>query len=219
MTGVPQGSNLGPLLFLLYINDLPNCLSYFAPALFADDTNLTVGGTSANEIELKLEQDLSNIHQWLLVNKLTLNACQKDRAYVSRIQTKLSQAINEPRLHIGCEKIKRVQSTKTLGVIVDECVTWDNYIEQVLSKASKGIGLLRRSKDLVNTNSLQTMYKALVISYFDYCALVWGNCSKKKNYKINQKNIKIKQVELSQVIVMTRHQIVLEKNLVGKRYN
>ena len=68
---------------------------------------------------------------------------------------------------------------------MDECVTWDNYIEQVLSKASKGIGLLRRSKDLVNTNSLQTMYKALVISYFGYCALVWGNCSKKKNYKIN----------------------------------
>ena len=72
-TGVPQGSNLGPLLFLLYINDLPNFLKISDPALFADDTNLTINGASTSEIEMKLEQDLNNVHQWLLANKLTLN--------------------------------------------------------------------------------------------------------------------------------------------------
>jgi hypothetical protein len=73
-TGVPQGSNLGALLFLLYINDLPNCLKSSVPALFADDTNLSVYGATTGEIEEKLEIDLNNVHNWLLTNKLTLNA-------------------------------------------------------------------------------------------------------------------------------------------------
>ena len=72
-TGVPQGSNLGPLLFLLRINDLPNCLKSSVPALFADDTNLLVCCVTTEEIEEKLKTDLNNIHNWLLINKLTLN--------------------------------------------------------------------------------------------------------------------------------------------------
>lgn len=72
-TGVPQGSNLGPLLFLLYINDLPNCLDSSVPALFADDNNLSISGVTTCEIEEKLEIDLNHVHWWLLANKLTLN--------------------------------------------------------------------------------------------------------------------------------------------------
>jgi hypothetical protein len=68
-TGVPQGSNLGPLLFLLCINDLLNCLDSPVPALFADDTNLVVSGATTCEIQETLEKDLNNIHMWLLANK------------------------------------------------------------------------------------------------------------------------------------------------------
>ena len=85
--GVPQGSNLGPLLFLLYINDLPNCLNSSVPALFADDTNLTASDASASEIQDILETELNKVHKWLLANKLILNV-KKTEYIANRIQTK-----------------------------------------------------------------------------------------------------------------------------------
>ena len=184
-TGVPQGSNLGPLLFLLYINDLPNCLDSSVPALFADDTNLTVSGSTTCEIQEKLEKDLNNIHMWLLANKLTLNVNKTEYMLIGSRQRQ-SQINTEPILSIGSESIKRVSSTKTLGVIVDECITWKDHIDKVAKKASKGIGILRRSKDLLDKDTLKTIYSAFVLPHFDYCALVWDNCSQTLQNKLQK---------------------------------
>ena len=176
-TGVPQGSNLGPLLFLLYINDLPRYLDSSVPALFADDTNLTVSGVTATEIQDNLEIELNKVHMWLLANKLTLNAKKPEFMLIGSRQ-RLSQIIADPILSIGSESIKRVSSTKTLGVTVDECITWKDQIDEVAKKAAKGIGILRRSKGFLDKDTLKTIYSAFVLPHFDYCALVWHNCSK-----------------------------------------
>ena len=143
--GVPQGSNLGPLLFLVYINDLPRCLSHSTTSLFADDTNLTANGGSSDEVITKLNVDLERVHQWLLANRLTLNK-EKTEYMIIGSRQRLAKIENEQELKLGETNINRVKCTKTLGVIVDEQLTWKNQIESIVNKASKGIGMIRRMK-------------------------------------------------------------------------
>jgi hypothetical protein len=80
--GVPHSSILGPLLFLLYINDLPGCLSFTEPHMYADDTNLSTAYMSTIEMQVKLNEDLININQWLLANRLSLNATKTKYMFI-----------------------------------------------------------------------------------------------------------------------------------------
>ena len=191
-TGVPQGSNRGPLLFLLYINDLPKCLDSSVPALFADDTNLTISGATATEIQDNLEIELNKVHMWLLANKLTLNAKKTEFMLIGSRQ-RLSQFISDPILSIGSEAIKRVSSTKTLGVMVDECITWNDHIDKVAKKAAKGIGILRRSKGFLDKIRLRP-FTALLFCHI-LTIVRWYGTIVLKLCKTNCKSFKIKLVE------------------------
>lgn len=140
---------------------MPNCLDSSEPALFADNTNLPVSGATTCEIEEKLETDLNNVHRWLLANKLTLNV-QKTEYMLIGSRKRLSQIDTEPILSMGSESFKRVLSTFTLGVIVDECITRKEHIDKVAKKASEVIGMLRRTKDLLDINTLKTIYTPFI---------------------------------------------------------
>ena len=104
---------------------------------------------------------------------------------------RLSQVGADPILSMGSEGIKRVSSTKTLGVLLYECITWSDHVDNEAKKTAKGIGMLRWSKHLLDRDTYKTIYNAFVLPHFDYCALVWNNCSKTLQNKLQKLQNKV----------------------------
>ena len=165
--GIPQGSILGPLFFLVYINDLPNCLKHTTPRMFADDTSLTTYGKSIEEIELGLNEDLEKIRLWLQANKLSLNVAKTEYMLIGSRQ-RLAKLPLEPNICIGSEPIKRVRDTKIVEVCIDESLTWSKHIDEITKKITAGISALKRLRDFASRD-------ALIMPHFDYCCEVWDS--------------------------------------------
>ena len=180
--GVPQGSILGPLFFLLYINDLPQCLSKTKPRLFAEDSNLTASGESINQLEAAVNSDLENLRKWLIANKLSLNVAKTEFMLFSSKQ--MLKTNSNRQVKIENEHIKQVSECKTLGVTVDQHLSWKSNTENICKKITSGISALRRLKDFVHKQTLLSVYNALVRPYFDYCCEVWDVFGKTQSKRL-----------------------------------
>ena len=172
-TGIPQGSGLGPLLFLIYINDLPCCLQKTEPHLFADDTQIATASDDINEIVESLSDDLSNIANWLSASKLTLNKSKTEYMLIGS-KKRLSQLISDQTINVGDFNIKRVKKTKSLGLCIDESLSWNAQIDHITTKVTSALASLRQVRDTVDFPTLIVIYKSLIQPYFDYCAQIWG---------------------------------------------
>ena len=124
---VPQGAILGPLLFLLYINDLPNCLQLSQPRMFADDTSITFVGSDVDEMNNCINLDLERVRVWLATNKLTFNMTKTEFLLIGSKQRLLNSTAN-PTVTINQFPIKQVSTVKSLGVHIDENLTWECHI-------------------------------------------------------------------------------------------
>lgn len=175
--GIPQGSILGPLLFIIYINDLPNCLKSTTPRMFADDTNLTAVGETLGEAEEKADIDLRNVQKWLSLNKLSLNIVKTEYIMIAS-RHKINRIDIEPTVRINSQHIKRVKCTEVLGVQIDEHLNWKQHIEYIVNKISSGIGALRKLRAFIDTSTLVLVYNSLIQPYFDYCCEVWDTIGK-----------------------------------------
>ena len=173
--GVPQGSILGPLLFLVYINDLPNSLDQGISRMYADDTSISVAVSHIPDLDLLLNNELRNVDAWLKTNKLSLNTAKTEFMTIGSRQKLSTQKRHTFNIHIQGKEIKKVHHTKSLGVHLDENLSWREHITDVSKKVSSGIGALKRTRSIIDLDTANKIYQALIEPYFDYCSLVWDS--------------------------------------------
>ena len=175
--GVPQGSILGPLLFLIYVNDIIKSSSILSFILFADDTNVLFSHRNLAHVIDTFNCELKKISSWFKCNKLSLNIGKTNFMHFKSAHqdTDLSNSIMIDNL-----PLEQKENVKFLGITIDRHLTWNQHIRNISLSISKGIGIMYRVKDILLDHSLLMIYNALILPHINYCNIVWGNCHKTK---------------------------------------
>ena len=186
--GVPQGSILGPLFFIIYINDLNQQVHSLHKTLYADDTSLLMSGDNIENTVHELNAHLNTLSQWFTANHLFINTSKTNFMVYSNKKSIVQQNFN---LKLDNTSIERVYKTKFLGIIIDSNLNWQHHISLTNNKVSKIIGILLRLRPKVNTQLLITLYNTLILPHLTYCITIWGNTYKKytKDLITTQKKI------------------------------
>ena len=187
--GVPQGSVLGPLLFCIYINDLPKASKIFTPIMFADDTTLLANVQDFPNLSHSphiINEELDKIWNWLTLNKLSLNI-SKTKIMKFRIPPKKEIKFI---LTVKDKDIEQVSSFNFLGIVIEENLKWNAHQTMIANKIAKGVGVISRLKRFLNINILTNLYHTLVMSHVNYGLLVWGFGNNDRIYKLQKKAVR-----------------------------
>lgn len=169
-SGVPQGSNLGPLLFLILINDLPSCVKYSQSLLFADDLKIFKAITSNSDAEL-FQKDIHALVKWSNSNKLFFN--------IEKCKV-MTYSLNKIRIHsnytMNGNILRREYQVKDLGVFFNDNLKWDQHIDYIVNSSLKNLGfLIRNTANFLTIKSIIILYNSIVRSKLEYASKVWNS--------------------------------------------
>ena len=172
---MPQGSVLGPLLFIIYSNDLPKSIKS-SSILFADDTTIYLTGKDKTKLFLDMKNDLVNLIDWFRANKLSLNISKTNYVLFTPKRIKIDSDVTSenPILQFGTEKIEQKPFVKFLGLLIDENLDWSQHCKQIMSKLASALYMLNNVKHFIPVEARKLIYYSLFYSYLTQGILLWG---------------------------------------------
>ena len=176
--GIPQGSILGPLLFILYINDLPKYVTNVKVSMYADDTAIYFSSKNVNDVVNRINCDLENIDNWLACNKLSLNVDKTHFMIIGTPQRLANLHDVDLNVHIKGARIQRANHCKHLGVEIDDKLIWNEQIDKVRKKVLTGLYFMKKAANFIPKQYQSMLYNCIIAPYFNYCNVVWGRCNK-----------------------------------------
>ena len=169
--GVPKGSVLGPLLFLVYINDLQSAVANCNVKLYADDTVLYNFGNNVEDVTLNMQTSLNNFCQWCKVNKLTINTKKtKLMAFGSRSRVK---RVKNVKIYLNGDLLQKVPTFKYLGVVLDPTLNYNQYISSIIRTVLHKMVLLAKLKKYLKNDVALQIYKSMLLPYIDYVDVIY----------------------------------------------
>ena len=184
-TGVPQGSVLGPLLFLLYINDLPlNLKEGLTNTLFADDASIHTASKDIDEINTNLQDGLDEVNIWCSKNCMSIHP-DKTKAMIITTRQKHQRAPLKLSLSLGEKNIQQVNEHKVLGLIIDSDLSWHSHLNSLTKRLSINTYLLSRLKKYASSIALKLFFEAYINSFVNYVSTIWDNVSGEYMKRLN----------------------------------
>ena len=202
--GTPQGSCLGPLLFLIFTNDLPTQLHHCSSILFTDDTTLYKSHRNLTFLQWCIQDDMNRLMKYFRINKLTLNLSKT----VCVLLQKNKQS-KEITLQLDTHTIKNSPEAKFLGMTLDQNLNWSSHLNQLFLKLNRNLNLLKLSRNMMNRESKLLVYCSHLESHIQYGILLWGNGTGKEQINI----LKKKQNKAFQYVTNKRTALENKKEL------